>query len=128
MFITEFKIDGRNVRFINGSRNTRYGFAHDSEMFIDDDLYPIEKQTRTYINRTWEKYSHQTTMLACVNSVIANIEHMIENRIKEKHNWKIINAKRFPQFNSEKTDELNNDNSYMFYKKIRDHLMTHNCA
>ena len=128
MFITEFEIDGRNVRFINASRNTRYGFAHDSELFIDGCMYPIEKQTRTYLNRTWEMYSHQTTMAACVNSVMFGIEHQIENRIKEKHNWKIINAKRMPQFNAEKADALNNDNAYAFYRKIRDHLMTHNCA
>ena len=124
MFISKFEIDGREVMFINDSRNTRHGFAHDSQMFIDGSMYPIAKQSAHYLNRTWERYSHETTMKACVRNLMEEVEKQIENMVKNEHEWKAISEKRRPQFDAEKAEKLN-DSMYSFYEKILWYLETH---
>lgn len=64
MRIRKMSIDGHEIMFVNQSRDTRHGFAHDTTLFIDG----FERQAATchYINRTWEWYGYQTVMLEAV--------------------------------------------------------------
>jgi hypothetical protein len=48
------------IEFKNSARNTRGGFAHDTQMFIDDQFE--QQATCHYLNRTWESYAFQSVM------------------------------------------------------------------
>lgn len=64
MTIREFNIDNANFKFVNSSRNTRHGFAHDTTLFINNN--EITAESAFYLNRTWETYRYQTVMLNAV--------------------------------------------------------------
>ena len=88
------------IEFKNSARNTRGGFAHDTQMFIDGRL----EQTATchYLNRTWESYAFQSVMK---EAVYLRIE---EERAKLANEWKTTNNKqRIPKAVKESlTNEL----------------------
>jgi hypothetical protein len=88
------------IEFKNSARNTRSGFAHDTKMFIDDQL----EQTATchYLNRTWESYAFQSVMK---QAVYLRIE---QERAKLVNEWKATNNKqRIPKVVKESlTNEL----------------------
>ncbi len=74
------------IEFKNSARNTRSGFAHDTQMFIDDQLET--KATCHYLNRTWESYTFQSVMK---QAVYLRIE---EERAKLVNEWKATNNKQ----------------------------------
>ena len=70
MEIRKIKVNGREYQFVNSSRNTRTGFAHDTVLFIDD--YEHGRASCIYYNRTWECYQYQTVMKRCIGDIIEN--------------------------------------------------------
>ena len=64
MTIREFEINGNKITFVNSSRSTRSGFAHDTTLFING--YQAIENSCHYLNRTWEAYQYQTVMLSAV--------------------------------------------------------------
>jgi hypothetical protein len=68
MEIRKIKINGREYQFINSSRNTRTGFAHDTTLFIDGREHG--RASCHYLNRTWECYRYQTVMKRCIETLI----------------------------------------------------------
>jgi hypothetical protein len=74
------------IEFKNSARNTRSGFAHDTQMFINGRL----EQTATchYLNRTWESYAFQSVMK---QAVYLRIE---QERAKLVNEWKATNNKQ----------------------------------
>jgi hypothetical protein len=88
------------IEFKNSARNTRSGFAHDTQMFINDQL----EQTSTchYLNRTWESYAFQSVMK---QAIYLRIE---QERAKLVNEWKATkNKQRIPKAVKESlTNEL----------------------
>jgi hypothetical protein len=68
MTIRKINLNDREYQFVNESRSTRNGFAHDTVLFVDG--YQIGKATCHYINRTWECYQYQTVMQRCISDII----------------------------------------------------------
>lgn len=68
MEIRKIKTNGRMYEFVNSSRNTRTGFAHDTTLFIDGREHGTA--TAIYYNRTWERYRYQTVMQRCIDDII----------------------------------------------------------
>lgn len=78
MTIRKIKVNGNEYQFVNSSRNTRSGFAHDTVLFKND--YEIADYSCHYLNRTWECYQYQTVMLMCVDEEIdREYNRFIEN-------------------------------------------------
>ena len=77
MTIRKIEVNGREYQFVNESRSTRNGFAHDTVLFANG--YQMGKATCHYINRTWECYQYQTVMQRCISDIIeANEKDYIE--------------------------------------------------
>ena len=92
-------INGREVLFVNSSRGTRHGFAHDTEVFIDGRNYG--KHTCHYLNRTWESYTYQTVMKCCTYDLIEKERNWQEREYKERNGYKKLTAKRREEFERE---------------------------
>ena len=107
-----FVIDGNEVVFINNSRNTRSGFAHDSEMHING--YRYSKNTCYYLNRTWERYRFQSVMQGCIDNAIENCKRILKEEYKAKNGVKRMTEKHQKAFN----DLLCNDKEYQLLRKI----------
>ena len=86
MTIRKITINGNAYEFINDSRNTRSGFAHDTTLFKNGE--EIGRATAIYYNRTWECYRYQTVMKKCVRGLIDEkyndfiVAYKAENNIK----------------------------------------------
>lgn len=72
MEIRKIKVNGREYQFVNDSRSTRTGFAHDTTLFIDG--YEHGRASCHYLNRTWECYRYQTVMKRCIDDIIETNE------------------------------------------------------
>lgn len=90
------KINDNQITFVNNSRSTRNGFAHDSELYINDNYKG--KHSCYYLNRTWECYRYQTVMMGLVDNLIEERKNYIKAdykranniaRLTQKHNGKI---------------------------------------
>ena len=90
------KINDKQIIFVNHSRSTRNGFAHDSELYINDNYRG--KNSCHYLNRTWECYRYQTVMIGLINKLIEERKNYIKadyksenniTRLTQKHNGKI---------------------------------------
>ena len=68
MTIRKININGNEYEFINESRSTRNGFAHDTTLFIDGRKHG--EASCHYLNRTWESYRYQTVMKRCIGNII----------------------------------------------------------
>lgn len=76
MEIRKISLNGNEYQFVNNSRSTRNGFAHDTTLFIDGREHG--KASCYYLNRTWESYRYQTVMQRCISNIIdANEEDYI---------------------------------------------------
>lgn len=86
MEIRKITVNGNEYEFVNDSRSTRHGFAHDTTLFKND--YVIRRASCHYLNRTWECYRYQTVMKHCVNNLIDSeyedfiADYKAENNIK----------------------------------------------
>lgn len=77
MTIRKIEINGREYQFVNDSRSTRNGFAHDTVLLRDGN--EIAKASCHYLNRTWECYRYQTVMQRCIGDFI---ERCLENTLR----------------------------------------------
>ena len=67
MGMYRLSIEGKEINFINTWRGTRSGFLHETELYIDG--WRAAAARCRYINRTWERYSYQSVMLAAVHQL-----------------------------------------------------------
>lgn len=92
MEIRKITVNGREYEFVNSSRNTRNGFAHDTTLFIDG--REAGQSSCNYINRTWECYRYQTVMKRCINNIVEiRYSRFIEN-YKSENNIKRMTAEK----------------------------------
>ena len=112
-------VNDYTFEFICNSRNTRNGFAHDCNLFIND--FNITEAHCYYINRTWEAWTFQSV---CMNALYDEINDYI-NRKKtiycDEHNYKRMTQKRKNDF--EKI--LEHDDYYNVLMKCKDNLYYH---
>lgn len=92
MIIRKITVNNNEYQFINSSRNTRTGFAHDTTLFINGRKY--SKATAIYYNRTWECYTYQTVMQRCVNDILAEKQKDFVADYKAKNNIKRLTAEK----------------------------------
>jgi hypothetical protein len=77
-------INDNQIIFVNNSRSTRNGFAHDSELYINDNYRG--KHSCHYLNRTWERYRYQTVMVGLVSNLIEERKNYIKADYKRENN------------------------------------------
>lgn len=109
-------INNREVLFVNSWRNTRHGFAHDTEVFINGWKYG--SNTCHYLNRTWERYSYQTVMMGCIRDLIESRKMDLIRDFKERNGYKKLTEKRKGEFEA----EIFNDKDLELYNKILEEL------
>ena len=83
-YIRKEKIEGIEFIFVNRYENTRNGFKHVTNLFVDG--YEWQEASCHYINRTWENYAYQTVMLKAISDFMSKI---YENRdeIPNEYKW-----------------------------------------
>lgn len=76
-------IDKDNTRynFYCRTEDTRHGFKHVCELFIDGYLW--NSAVCYYLNRTWERWAYQTVCLEAVNKELNRIYDNTKNCYKE---------------------------------------------
>lgn len=116
MEIRKIKINEKEFEFVNESRNTRSGFAHDSVLFING--YEEAKHTCHYLNRTWECYRYQTVMVALVSDLIHYRTEYLTRKFKEEKGYEKLTANR----KEELKPFLENDSLLKEYKAVKDCL------
>ena len=116
MQIRKFEIDGKEIQFVNEFRDTRYGFAHDTHLFINGHEY--KEATCHYINRTWERYAFQSVMRQAVYLLREEREDYLKNMFKAKMDYKKLTAKRAEEFKK----FLEDDEEYGFYNRLMEEL------
>lgn len=84
-------INDNLIIFVNNSRSTRNGFAHDSELYINDNYKG--NLSCHYLNRTWERYRYQTVMMRLVNSLIEERKNYIKAEYKRANNIALLTQK-----------------------------------
>ena len=97
MEMRQFTVDGHDVRFVNEWKDSRSGFNHISSLFVDNEF--VSTATVHYINRTWERYSYQTSMMKCVDNWSASIEENLKYDFKRFNNLTRISGKNKDEFN-----------------------------
>lgn len=112
--IREFSINGDQIIFINRFRNTRNGFAHDTEFVYNGFL--LVETTCHYINRTWENYTYQSVMLKAVSIAMETCKERCKRNFKALNGYDKMTAKRNEEF--EKL--LSTSEEYKKFTQIRD--------
>lgn len=89
-------INGHDISFYNRSEGTRNGFRHISSMFLDNES--AGRGVCNYINRTWEWYTFQTSMICAVKNRIAERQDRLENIYRRNHDIKRMTAAKRGEF------------------------------
>lgn len=84
--------NGNTFTFVNEFVSTRNGFNHVSECFINNVW--ASKAVCHYINRTWEKYNFQSSMLRCVSGLIDAMAGDLKTRFMNDRHYQKLTAKR----------------------------------
>lgn len=116
MEIKKFTVDGKEYEFVNSSRNTKNGFAHDTTLFING----VAKMTNTchYLNRTYECFRYQTVMIGAIRQMIDNRREYLKNKFKEENGFKVITEARKPLLE----EVYNTDTFLVEYEKAKSFL------
>ena len=89
-------VNGTEIVFVNNSRSTRHGFAHDTTMFMNN--LEIVSNTCYYLNRTWESYRYQTVMLGAVQKLIDGRRWSLLRSFKDEFGVNRMTPARKEQF------------------------------
>ena len=112
MEIKKINVNGREVEFVNRSRDTRHGFAHDTTMFVNG--HEVAEDTCHYLNRTWECYRYQTVMKCAVDKHLKALKNELKAEYLDKHGYKKMTVSR----NGEFAKELAEDPEILFYTEV----------
>lgn len=100
----EYRIHGYNASIICNQRNTRNGFAHDAQLFVDGDFY--SEASCFYLNRTWERYGFQSVCLKVVRQHAERCVQRIKREYMAERGYKRMTKERNKAF----TEWLDNSN------------------
>lgn len=115
-----FDLDGKEVRFLNAWRDTRSGFAHDSSFRVGGHI--LGEATCHYLNRTWEMYAFQTSMLCAVDNAEKETADIIRANFKRERGLAQVRGKNKDELQA----LIDSDPDIVFYRKVKDELRT-NC-
>lgn len=119
MDLKTFTINENEITFVNLSRSTRNGFAHDSELFING--VNRGKNTCHYYNRTWESYRYQSVMRGLVFKLIDERKNRLKDDYKYSNGIKRLTAKHLEQVD----DIIKADGHIQLLQAIKDKLNEH---
>ncbi len=108
--------DGINVTMHCASRNTRNGFAHDCEIFVNDCFFA--RGTCHYLNRTWECYIYQSVILHTVQTAIDDRIRYLKMRYKNENNISRLTKAHQAAF----ACVLDNDSDMLMLSKLKRHF------
>lgn len=114
MEIRKFK--NEKYEIVNEAGNTKNGFYHRSTLFVNG----FERATNKvdYLNRTWECYRFQTSMLGVIRNIMDDRIEELKEQYKKQNNINRMTAKHKEIF--EKIVE--NDEKMKEYLEIRDEV------
>ena len=75
--------------FYNKTQSTRTGFAHVSSVFTSEGV-PLTTARANYTNRTWERFTYQTSMLNAVHDMKNAIVTILTNDFKQIYDIKRV--------------------------------------
>lgn len=106
----------KDYEFINQAGSRRGGFYHLSTL-----LYrgrDIAEHKSFYINRTWECYEFQTSMMATIYELKENLARTLLEVFKDKNDIKRMT----PKYKAEFEKELENNENYKIYNLMTKEL------
>lgn len=104
MLHVEIIVNGKKFDFYNEFRNTRNGFAHDTQVYVNG--FYSGKAHCYYLNRTWEKYRYQSVMMEWVYKEKQERRNYNKTKFLHEHGYKRMTAARIPLYDEwEKQDE-----------------------
>lgn len=116
MELKTISFEGHEIEFRNEYKESRNGFSHTSELFIDGEY--AGKETVHYINRTWERYDFQCSMKQAVGISMGNEQARIMDKFKEERGLKRISKKYLEELDT----VLKNDERFGFLKRLKESL------
>lgn len=109
-------VNDYTFEFICNSRDTRNGFAHDCNLFINN-INTTEAHCY-YINRTWEAWTFQSVCMEALYYEIHNYTEQKKAIYCKEHNYKRMTQKRTNDFEN----LMNEDNYYKILLECKDKL------
>ena len=96
MEIIKIECNGTRFEFVCNSRGTKHGFAHDCNLFINDN----REQTAHchYLNRTWECWRYQTACITALNQEIEWYTNRMMEQWKGEHGYNRMTKTRRVEF------------------------------
>ena len=110
-------VNDYTFEFICNSRDTKNGFAHDCNLFIND--FNITEAHCYYINRTWESWTFQSVCIEALQNAINAFCEIQKEGFFECHGYKRMTQKRKNEFN----DYLKKLKYYNALMQCKDNLM-----
>ena len=97
------KKEGLTFEFLCDSHNTRSGFAHDCTLY-----YGLQRIVRHcyYLNRTWERWSHQSVCLKCIDAMIEDRLYNLKMAYMEHNGYKRMTRERLNDYNKSVVNDL----------------------
>lgn len=92
MELRRFKGILKDFIIANEAGSTRNGFYHKSTLFYKG-IKQLEHKC-DYLNRTWEVYTFQTSMLCAIDDKIEQLKDKIKDQYKKDNNIKRITASK----------------------------------
>lgn len=80
----------KNTHVVSKCNGYNYGFVHITTIFYDN--YMLTAKVG-YINRTWERYTYETSTRACLQKLVNEIYNNIKTDYKKQNNIKRITQK-----------------------------------
>lgn len=102
--------------FINESIGTRNGFKHVSELLINNVW--SGKATCHYINRTWERYTFESSMCQCISGLIEARAKDFKTLFMNENHYKRLTEKRKIELDK----AISNDKTIMEYLHVYNDL------
>ena len=122
MEIRKFKDkDLSNYIMVNNSGSNRYGFWHESTLFLGDN--EIAQYKAHYINRTWESYKFQSSMRGTAYEAKEHWEKYYLAKFKGEKGYIKLTAKRKEEFD----EYLKNKKEIIIYNKMFKELELYHC-
>lgn len=114
MELKKRNINGKEVEFFCESYNTRHGFGHRVQIFMDGTPIWNGENRSHYLNRTWERFRYETCMLGAVRNVLEYWETELKNEFKTSKGISRLTAK----YKDECEDYIAYDTTVQFYREL----------
>lgn len=99
------EINGKSFTILCDYWETRNSWGHKAELY--EDFNKIKSYKVRYYNRTWERYTFQSVIKACIYSALEELKEELKALYKEDKGFKLLTKCRKTDF--EKYLSLNTD-------------------